>query len=538
MEQHQQEKLYEGCDTCRRFLEAINKFCIVDYKGACRMTQNIPEPLFVLEMANNHMGDVQHGIEVIRNFGEVCRKFPQFNFAFKLQYRDLDTFIHPSKQGRDDIKYVKRFSETKLTRVEFDSLIEEMRTQGFIPMATPFDEKSVDLIEEQALDIIKIASCSFTDWPLLERIVRSDKPIIASTAGAPLEEINHVVSFFRNRNKKFAILHCVGEYPTPDEHMNLSQLDLLKASFPDVCIGFSTHENPDNCDIVKLAIAKGAVVFEKHVGLVTEKYPLNNYSATPEQVENWLKAAQNALLLCGKADRSLLENPSEKTSLRSLRRGIFAKRPIKAGVTIQQDDIYFAFPPEEIQFTANDWSKYVQCTAIKDIPVDEAVSPVNAILLDQRETILKIAAEVKKMLNDSGVTFPGCKDLEISHHYGFDKFWEIGLTMLTVVNRAYCKKLLILFPGQKHPEQYHKVKEETFHVLYGSIQLELDGVPSTCWPGDVITVNPGVRHAFRSDEGAVIEEISSTHNTNDSYYTDPSIDTNRNRKTLLSFWME
>jgi len=501
------------------------------------MNKTIPEPLFVLEMANNHMGDIEHGIRVIRAMGEVTRKFP-FRFAFKLQYRDLDTFIHPAKKGRDDIKYVKRFSETRLTNDQFLRLVDEMRVNGFIAMATPFDEASMDLIESQKLDIVKIASCSFTDWPLLERVVRSNLPIIASTAGATLENIDQVISFFKNRNKDFAILHCVGEYPTPNEHMNLSQIDFLKARYPGIRIGFSTHENPDNYDIIKLAIAKGAVVFEKHVGLATENYALNNYSASPQQVENWLSAAQSALLLCGTGDRSLLSNTSEKESLRSLRRGIFAKKPIKAGVTIQQEDVYFAFPPEDKQFTANDWSKYVQCTAIKDIPLDEAVSPVNAILLDQRETILKIAAGVKKLLNDGGITFPGCTDLEISHHYGFDKFWEIGLTMLTVVNRAYCKKLLILFPGQQHPEQYHKQKEETFHVLYGDVLLELDGKSATCKPGDVITVNPGVRHAFRSTGGAVIEEISSTHISNDSFYTDPAINDNQNRKTLLSYWIE
>lgn len=501
------------------------------------MIKTIPEPLFVLEMANNHMGDVEHGIQVIRAMGEVTRKFP-FRFAFKLQYRDLDTFIHPAKKGRDDIKYVKRFSETRLTSDQFLQLVNEMRVNGFMTMATPFDEASMDLIESQKLDIVKIASCSFTDWPLLERVVRSNLPIIASTAGATLENIDQVISFFRNRNKDFAILHCVGEYPTPDEHMNLSQIDFIKARYPDIRIGFSTHENPDNYDIIKLAIAKGAVVFEKHVGLPTDNYALNKYSASPQQVENWLNAAQSAIILCGTGDRSLLCNASEKESLRSLRRGIFAKKPIKAGVTIQQEDVYFAFPPEDKQFTANDWSKYVQCTAIKDIPLDEAVSPVNAILLDQRETILKIAAGVKKLLNDGGITFPGCTDLEISHHYGFDKFWEIGLTMLTVVNRAYCKKLLILFPGQQHPEQYHKQKEETFHVLYGDVLLELDGEPTTCKPGDVITVNPGVRHAFRSTGGAVIEEISSTHLSNDSFYTDPAINDNQNRKTLLSYWIE
>lgn len=501
------------------------------------MQLTIPEKLFVLEMANNHMGNISHGLEVIRAFGAVCNKFPEFRFAFKLQYRDLDTFIHPSMQGRDDIKYIKRFSETRLKREQFDQLVAEMREQGFIAMSTPFDEPSVDMIEDQGLDIIKIASCSFTDWPLLERVVKTDKPIIASTAGASLKDIDHVVSFLRNRNKTFALMHCVGEYPTPDSHLNLAQIDMLQNRFPGIRIGFSTHEHPENIDIVKIAIAKGVDIFEKHVGLPSDTYPLNNYSSSPQQIQNWLEAARYAYLLCGSSDRSLIVNQSEADSLRSLRRGIFTRRPVKAGVTLQQNDIYFAFPPEEQQYTANDWSKYVQCTTTKDMPVDAAVSPLNAALVDQRENILKIANSARDLLNVSGITYPGSTDLEISHHYGFDKFWQVGLTMLTVVNRAYCKKLLLLFQGQRHPEQYHKEKEETFHVLYGDVQLELDGKRQSCKPGDVITVSPGVRHAFSTNAGAVIEEISSTHITDDSYYTDPAINENQNRKTLLSYWL-
>lgn len=502
------------------------------------MTQLIPQPLFVLEMANNHMGDLQHGLEVVRHFGEICRSYPQFNFAFKLQYRDLDTFIHPAMQGRDDIKYVKRFSETRLERQHFDKLVAEMRQNGFIVMSTPFDEPSVDLILSQNLDIIKIASCSFTDWPLLERVVRTDRPIIASTAGASVEDIDRVVNFFSHRNKTFAIMHCVGEYPTADEHLHLSQIDFLKARFPGVTIGFSTHENPTNTDIIKIAIAKGAAVFEKHVGLPTERYPLNAYSASPEQLDAWLSAAAYACSLCGTGSERLPHNQAEATSLRSLRRGIFARRPIAAGTLVKQEDIYFAFPPEENQFTANDWSKYVECTASTDIPVDVPLSPANAVLRDLREQILNIAHSARNLLNKGGITFPGCTDLEISHHYGIDRFWEFGLTMLTIVNRAYCKKLLILLPNQKHPEQYHKQKEETFHVLYGTIHLELDGIPQICRPGDVVIVKPGTRHAFWSTDGAVIEEISSTHFLNDSYYTDSSIDMNNNRKTLLSYWLE
>ena len=166
------------------------------------MIAKIPSPLFVLEMANNHMGDVAHGINLIRAFGVVCRQYP-FNFAFKLQYRDLDSFVHPAMRGRDDIKYIKRFSETRLTRTEFDTLVAEMRAQGFLTMATPFDEASVAVIQDQALDIIKVASCSFTDWPLLERIAQTQQPIIASTAGATLDEIDSMVSFLQHRKKEF-----------------------------------------------------------------------------------------------------------------------------------------------------------------------------------------------------------------------------------------------------------------------------------------------------------------------------------------------
>ena len=109
--------------------------------------------------------------------------------------------------------------------------------------------------------------------------------------------------------------------------------------------------------------------------------------------------------------------------------------------------------------------------------------------------------------------------------------------MLTVVNRDYCKKLLVSLPGQKHPEQYHKQKEETFHVLYGTVEIELNGKIQTCHPGDVVTIEPETRHAFVSYDGAVIEEISSTHFVNDSFYTDESISLNENRKTILTHWM-
>ena len=145
---------------------------------------------------------------------------------------------------------------------------------------------------------------------------------------------------------------------------------------------------------------------------------------------------------------------------------------------------------------------------------------------------------MKGLLKEANVVFPGKANLEISHHYGLARFYEYGITMITVVNREYCKKLIIMLPGQKHSEQFHSKKEETFVVLYGKIQMTLDGKEGEYDIGDVVTVKPGVRHAFKTNTGTIIEEISSTHYVDDSYYTDESIMQNKQRKTFLSHWID
>ena len=366
------------------------------------MKNIIPENLFTLEMANNHMGDIEHGIHVIKSFGEICKKYP-FSFAFKLQYRQLDSFIHPNMQGREDVPYIKRFSETRLTRDDFDVLVNEIRNQGFLTMSTPFDEESVDMIESQDLDIIKIASCSFGDWPLLERINQTNKPIIASTAGASIELIDQVVSYLTHRKKEFAILHCVGEYPTPDENMHISQIDFFKQRYPNVRIGFSTHEDTSNTDFIKMAVAKGATIFEKHVAVQTDKYGINKYSATPEQVDLWLEAALYAKKVSGEAVLRLPINRKEAQSLQSLRRGVFAKDNLKKGDFLTNDNVFFAFPPEDGQYTANDWSKYFSYQAKEDISINEAISSNNSIQKDSRVQVWDIVKKARKLLKESNI---------------------------------------------------------------------------------------------------------------------------------------
>ncbi len=114
-------------------------------------------------------GDLDRGMRIIKDFGQVVR-FNNVRAAIKLQFRDPDTFIHKDFRDRDDIRYVKKTMATTLQRDDFAQLTEAVRRAGCIPMATPFDESSVDLCRELKLPMVKLASSDLNDWVLIEKI--------------------------------------------------------------------------------------------------------------------------------------------------------------------------------------------------------------------------------------------------------------------------------------------------------------------------------------------------------------------------------
>ena len=93
---------------------------------------------------------------------------------------------------------------------------------------TAFDNDSILTLKNIDYDFLKIASCSFNDWPLLEDAISIKKPIILSTAGANISTVDQVVAFMLHRKKEFALLHCIAEYPTNDiSNFNMNRIDLF-----------------------------------------------------------------------------------------------------------------------------------------------------------------------------------------------------------------------------------------------------------------------------------------------------------------------
>jgi sialic acid synthase SpsE/D-lyxose ketol-isomerase len=492
--------------------------------------------LFVLDMANNHQGQLQHGLRIIRETGEVVRARGA-RAALKFQFRDLDTFIHPAHRGGSKNKHIPRFLATRLSRADFSTLTDEVRRQGMVTMATPFDEASVDLIGQLEIEVIKVASCSATDWPLIEKIAQCNKPVIFSTGGLSLKEIDDLVSFFDHRRVRFAIMHCVSIYPTPDERMQLQQVELLRNRYPRTTIGFSTHERPEETLAVAVAVAKGARMLERHVGVETEAIKLNAYSSTPTHLDAWIRAAQRALALEGDPVRPPASE-EEKESLLSLRRGVFARRPVKTGTTLGPDDVYFAMPCGDGQLSSGQFKAGI--VAQEDLAPDQplCLSQLEIPHNPEQQVLFTAIHTIKAMLNEARVVLNTDFEAEFSHHYGLGRFKDWGATIISCVNRSYCKKLVIQTPGQRHPSHYHKRKEETFQVLHGILEVIIDGRRRTLHPGDTLLLQQGVWHEFWTDTGVIFEEISTTHYNDDSFYEDKEINRleRAQRKTVVNHW--
>jgi len=325
----------------------------------------------------------------------------------------------------------------------------------------------------------------------------------------------------------------------PPEAAHLNQIAIMKNRYPDITIGWSTHEDPSDTVLVGLAYAKGARIFEKHVGIPNpeKEIVLNKYSANPEQVEKWLAAYKNAVAACGNYEQRVIRE-TEKRDLDSLKRGVFARREIKKGEKLESKDTFFAIPVMSNQLRSGQWMDglIVDC----DYKENEAM---NSFLVSKipthRKIIFRTINMVIGMLNEAKIVIGHDFSVELSHHDGLENFQDVGCTLITCFNREeYAKKIIVQLPGQLNPEHYHKKKDETFHILSGVLEVEIEGKPLTRREGESLWIPRGTSHSFHTDTGCIFEEVSTKDWPDDSFYTDRSIakKDRKDRKTFLQNW--
>jgi N-acetylneuraminate synthase len=334
------------------------------------------ENLFVLEAANNHWGDLTRGKKIIQEFATVVR-YNNIKAAIKFQFRDVENFVHEEYKGNQDLRYIKKTEATRMTREQYAELAQAVTKAGCIPMATPFDEASVELCEYLNLPIIKIASSDINDWSLLEAVASTKRPVIASSGGASEKSLDDLVTFFENRNIPLALNHCVSLYPSEDHQLELSQIDYLRERYPNHVIGFSSHEYHDWHSSMLISYAKGARTWERHIDIEYNDVPVSNYCSLPLQVDEWFKAFHKAQEMCGNSSESRrIVSKEEIAYLDALVRGVYAKRSLPKGYVVEHSnfsqDFQLAVPLKKGQLSTRELLNGLELKA--EVGAGEAVT--------------------------------------------------------------------------------------------------------------------------------------------------------------------
>jgi N-acetylneuraminate synthase len=326
--------------------------------GISQLDKDTFENLFVLEMANNHWGKLDRGLKIIQDHAAIVR-FNNVKAAIKLQFRDVDEFIHPEFKGSSELRYIKKTEDTKVSKEDFVRMVQEIRNLGCIPMATPFDEASVDLCVEFDMPIIKIASSDMNDWVLIEKIASTRRPVIVSTGGASEKDLDDLVRFFEKRDIPLAINHCVSLYPSEDSELDLDQIDYLKRRYPEHVIGLSSHEYHDWHSSMLISYGKGARTWERHIDIDHDGIAVSSYCSLPEQCDTWFKAFRKSAEMCG--GRSNSRRPISRREVQyldALVRGAYARQDLEPGYVFSKDrfekDFYLAIPLRKGQLSCRE----------------------------------------------------------------------------------------------------------------------------------------------------------------------------------------
>jgi sialic acid synthase SpsE len=325
---------------------------------------------------------VERGLKIISEFAQIVR-FNNVRATIKLQFRDVEKFVHRDFLDSDE-RYIQKTLNTRLTDEEYATLVKAVRQAGCMPTATPFDERSVDLCSELGIQMVKIASSDLNDWILIEKIAKTKKPVVISTGGSSLKDLDDVVTFFANRNIPLAINHCVSLYPSDDSQLELNQIDFLRSRYPNNTIGFSSHEYSDWSNSILVAYAKGARTFERHIDINSDGKTISPYCSLPHQIDHWFKSFHKAREMCGAPGTQKRIPPKEETQyLDALVRGVYAKEDLPEGHLLADEDVYLAIPLQKGQLSCRELMRgEVLLKAVKkDLPIriDDIESPYSQI---------------------------------------------------------------------------------------------------------------------------------------------------------------
>lgn len=323
----------------------------------------------IAEAGVNHNGSLDLAcrlVDAAKAAGADCIKFQTFR-AQNLVSRNAGKADY-QKDTTGDGSQADMLTKLELSYDAFSRLKQYCEEVGITFLSTPFDLESAAFLDQLGVPFWKIPSGEVTNLPYLEALAKTGRPVVMSTGMCEMDEIEAALRVLReHETSDIRLLHCNTEYPTPFADVNLRAMETMRNAFG-VEVGYSDHTK--GIEVPIAAAALGATIIEKHFTLDRNMDgPDHKASLEPEELAAMVSAIRNIEQALGSGEKTA--SPSERKNIAVARKSIVAKRSIKAGERLTEDNLTVKRPGSGI--SPMRWGDVLGTAAIRDFEEDEMI---------------------------------------------------------------------------------------------------------------------------------------------------------------------
>ena len=284
----------------------------------------------VAEIGFNHNGDVELAKRMIESAAKNGADAVKLQTFVASEMISKSLLVDDPDNPGSEIPFYEFFQRYELSRADYEVLIAYADKLSVPLFSTPFDEASLDMLVELGMPALKIASPDLTYMPFLERAAESGLPVVLSTGMGNDKEIGEALHALRKASSVI-LLHCVSNYPSRYEEMNLACMAGMRSQFK-LPVGLSDH-TLDNLSAV-VAASLGAVLIEKHFTLDRNLPGVDqSISMQPDDLRQLKSELLNVAKILGEGKKEIQE--SEIPVRQSARRSLVARVDIPAGTPLE-----------------------------------------------------------------------------------------------------------------------------------------------------------------------------------------------------------
>lgn len=293
----------------------------------------------IAEIGNNHNGSFERALEMVDlavEMGADCAKF---------QLRHLDEVYRQRTLRKDGEDLGTEYVLDLLRRFELSvedqrKLAKYCEQKGILYLCTPWDDRSVEVLESIGVPAYKVASADLTNLPLIDRLCATGKPLILSTGMSLREEVEITVNFLNERKAQFVLLHCNSTYPAPLHDIHLRWMEQLRSIH--ALVGYSGHERGTAVSLA--AVALGAGVIERHFTLDrTLEGPDHAASLEYAEFKRLIEGIREIEQALGDG-RERRISQGEMINRENLGKSLVAARVLRTGTVITAQDVRVRSP--------------------------------------------------------------------------------------------------------------------------------------------------------------------------------------------------